>query len=146
PSKIVRHPPDRGGELAVAIERCIEAAVTVVAHQRKVVVAIAGKQDLAVWMQSDALPVSVIPDRGGELAVAVEGRIEAAVTVVAHQRKVVVAIAGHQDLAVGLQRDALPVSVIPDRGGELAVAVEGRIEAAVTVVAHQRKVEEVVEA
>ena len=141
-------------QLAVTIKGRIKAAVRVVAHQGKVIVAIdipfatvndkasSRHQDLAVSLYRDAVgPVRTRSDRRRQLAVTTEGRIQTAVCVVAHQGKIFVRDTRHQNLAVMLQRDA--VGFVPtrsERRRQLAVTIKGRIQTAVCVVAHQGKV------
>src|SRR4051812_14428471 len=85
-------------------------------------------------------------DGGHDLAVAVEGRVQAAVRVVPRQGEVVFAaavpaVAGRDNLAVAV--DGYSVDLVlrrPDGGRDDAVAVEGRVQAAVCVIARQGEV------
>ena len=76
-------------------------------------------------------------------AVSVEAGVEAAAAGVAHNRRVRCTLAGNDDLAVGLHRHRLGnvFAVAADVGGDLAIAVEACVEAAVGVEASQREVE-----
>ncbi len=102
-----------------------------VAHQGKVivtaVVAEPRDEDLAIGLHSDTTPlVGARPDVRGDLAIAIEGGIEAAIGVVAHQGEVgvaaVTAIPGDEDPAVGLHGDAVAGVIPPEIGGHDAVA------------------------
>ena len=135
------------------IKRRIQAAVCVVAHQRKVIVttviAISRHHNLAVRLQRDAFTIVITPcgsEPRHQPAVTIKRRIQAAVCVVAHQRKsiataiataIVEARPRHQNLAVSLQRDAVGlVRTRSERRRQLAITIKGHIQTAVCVVAH----------
>ena len=80
---------------------------------------------------------------GRDLAVAVEGSIEAAVGVVPSEGEEAperaVGVADRHDPAVGLDRQRSCLGVTPEAGRHDAVGIEGRVEAAVRVVAGERE-------
>src|SRR5207253_586183 len=145
---VVAGAPDRGGDLSARPEGRIETAVGVVADQGEVVVdadeRIAGRRELPDGLEDqcgDAVVVAA--DRSGDLAAGAEGRIEAAVGVVADDREVggdavVPRRARGDQLPVGLEDEGgCTGGVDPDRGAGRSTRAEGRIEAAVGVVADE---------
>lgn len=80
----------------------------------------------------------------GRFSVAIEGRIQAAIAVVARKRESIHTIffdkACRDDFAVSLQRHGIPnVCTLAESRGRLAIAVESGIQAAVGVVAGERE-------
>ena len=132
------------------VERGVEAAVAVVAHEGKVlitaVVRLTRHQYPAVALDGDALGRIVASPHGRpDNAIGAERRIEAAIDVVAHDGKILVAaimgLARHENAAVTLNRNVVTDIRPPDDGRrDNAVGAEGRVEAAVGVVTHQGEV------
>ena len=84
-------------------------------------------------------------DRHDELAVAIEGGVQRAVDIQTNQAEVIVGaivgIAGHEDLAVGLQAEALAiVFTTADRHEDLAVAIKGSVQRPVGIQADQAEI------
>src|SRR5262249_2841122 len=107
-------------------------------------VRVACDQDFAVALQRDST-AKIGAEVGGSLAIAIEGSVQTAIGVIAHQRKievesaVVVKGARDQDLAVTLYGHAVAIIAVKadDAGGNLAIAIEASVEAAVAAVARE---------
>ena len=142
--------PDRfvtaevGGDHACGAEAAVQCAVIVETDEGHVVVGeatVAAHDDPAARLHGHILgDVPLGADRGGELAVAAEGGVQAAVAVVADDAEILLAAndgrADLDDAAGGIQRQ--PQAFV-DRARQvhrlLAVAAEGVVEAAVGQVA-----------
>ena len=127
--------------------------VTQIAGQGKVhagaalLVRIARHHDLAIAVDGEAVGLVVRgAEVGGDLPITSKGRIEAAVAVIAGQCKVPGAArlgrtTRHHDLAIRLDGDAPGLVVrAGEVGGDLPINIEGRVQAAVAVVAGQGEV------
>ena len=149
----LRDGPEVGGDLPINIEGRVQGAVAVVAGQGKVMAGdpprrrTTRRHDLAIRLDGDA--VGIVDNAGdvrGDLAVTTKGCIQAAIAVVAGQGKVIargqlVRITRHYDLAIRLDGDAAGIVLrAGEVGGDLATRPEGRVQAAIGVVAGQRKV------
>ena len=133
--------------LAGAIKAGIQAAIGVQAQQAEVIVAtvvtVTRHNDLAIALYGNALASiarTTHSDDGDSNAV--KAGVQAAIGVQAHQAEViiaaVVAVTGHNDLAIALHGDAL-AALVPTthRDDGLAGAVVAGVQAAVGVQAHQ---------
>ena len=136
-------------DLAIAVKGGIEAAVGVVTRQCELsvhaiaIVAPSRDHDLSVALGGYAgCAIMVVSNLCCDLAIAVQGGIEAAVGVVTRQCEVfvtaIVAPSCDDDLSVALDRYACcKIIAVSYSCRDLAVAVKGGIEAAVGVVARQ---------
>ena len=99
---------DVGRDDSTGTEAGVEAAVSVVAHNRKVRGTAAGTlagathQNLSVTLERDCLSLVSAGDVCRNDPVGTEAGVEAAVSVVAHNGNVRAAGSCHHDLAVGL--------------------------------------------
>ena len=144
-----------GDHLATAAEAGIQAAIWVVAHQGEIAevvivasVGVPGGDELTVWLQEQGVGfIPVAEEIGGELAIAVEGGIQAAIGVVARQGEIPIYVllsvthTGDDQLAIRLHDQGIGLILFAEEvGGHLAIAVEGCVQAAIGVVARQGKI------
>src|SRR5206468_1353269 len=124
-----------------------------IASEREILASVAGYvgsephgDDAAVWLQGYVRSCFKLPEEvGGDFAACAKARVKAPVRVVAGKREVeprspeIVARTSNDDPAIRLQGDrACSVTEAKEVSGHLAARAEGRIEASVAVVSHER--------
>lgn len=115
------------GDNATCTEVGVERAVAVIADERKEAVTASGYDNLVVGLDGDtvAFVCAVVArvDVGGDNATCAERGVECAIAVIAGDCEVVVACASDDDLAIGLEADAVAFvcAAVVNVGGYFAI-------------------------